>query len=165
MNRYSNNFMAEMLLKSLGGYVAGAPGSSEKGIAVVRTSLREAGIPAGTGNLDCGSGLSRFCRISPETFCRLLCAAWNDSGIREGFILSLAANGEQGTLKRRMCKPGLTVRGKTGTLNDVIGFAGYVSGPSGRVCAVAVMLNEVWDRAKARQALDFLLEKVAFSGS
>ncbi len=164
MNRYSNNFMAETLLKSLGGYVAGAPGTSEKGIAVIRTSLREAGIPAGTGNLDCGSGLSRFCRISPETFCRLLCAAWNDSGIREGFILSLAANGEQGTLRRRMCKPGLTVRGKTGTLNDVIGFAGYVSGPSGRVCAVAVMLNEVRDRAKARLALDFLLEKVAFSG-
>ncbi|MGO9312256.1 MAG: D-alanyl-D-alanine carboxypeptidase/D-alanyl-D-alanine-endopeptidase [Syntrophobacteraceae bacterium] len=165
MNRYSNNFMAEMLLRSLGGHVAGAPGTSEKGIAIVRTSLREAGIPAETESLDCGSGLSRFCRISPETFCRMLCAAWSDSGIREGFILSLAVNGEKGTLRRRMCKPGLTVRGKTGTLNDVIGFAGYVSGPSGRVCAVAVMLNEVRDRAKARQALDFLLEKVAFSGS
>ena len=165
MNRYSNNFMAEMLLKSLGGHVAGAPGTSEKGIAIVRTSLSEAGIPAGTGNLDCGSGLSRFCRISPETFCRLLCAVWNDSEIREEFILSLAVNGEPGTLRRRMSKPGLAVRGKTGTLNDVIGFAGYVSGPSGRVCAVAVILNEVRDRAKARQALDFLLETVAFSGS
>ncbi len=165
LNRYSNNFMAEMLLKSLGGHVAGAPGTSEKGIAIVRTSLREAGIPVGTGTLDCGSGLSRFCRVSTETFCRLLCAVWNDSAIREGFISSLAANGEQGTLRRRMCKPGLTVRGKTGTLNDVIGFAGYVSGPSGRTCAVAVILNEVRDRAKARQAVDFFLEKVAFSGS
>ena len=165
MNRYSNNFMAEMLLRSLGGHVAGAPGTSERGIAIVRTSLREAGIPAETESLDCGSGLSRFCRISPETFCRMLCAAWSDSGIREGFILSLAVNGEKGTLRRRMCKPGLTVRGKTGTLNDVIGFAGYVSGPSGRVCAVAVILNEVRDRAKARQALDYLIEKVAFSGS
>ena len=54
-----------------------------------------------------------------------------------------------------MCKPGLTVRGKTGTLNDVIGFAGYVSGPSGRVCAVAVMLNEVRDRAKAQTGIGF----------
>jgi D-alanyl-D-alanine carboxypeptidase/D-alanyl-D-alanine-endopeptidase (penicillin-binding protein 4) len=164
LNRYSNNFMAEMLLKSLGGYVAGAPGTSEKGLAVVRTSLREAGIADETGTLDCGSGLSRLCRISPETFCRLLCAAWNDSGIREEFISSLAVNGEQGTLRRRMCKQGLTVRGKTGTLNDVIGFAGYVSGPSGRTCAAAVILNEVPDRAKARQAVDSLLEEVAFSG-
>jgi D-alanyl-D-alanine carboxypeptidase/D-alanyl-D-alanine-endopeptidase (penicillin-binding protein 4) len=164
LNRYSNNFMAEMLLKSLAGHVAGAPGASGKGIAIVRTALREAGIPDETGSLDCGSGLSRFCRISPETFCRLLCAVWNDSGIREEFISSLAANGEQGTLRLRMHKPGLTVRGKTGTLNDVIGFAGYVSGPSGRTCAAAIILNGVRDRFKARQAVDSLLEQVAFSG-
>ena len=46
-------------------------------------------------------------------------------------------------------KPGLTVRGKTGTLNNVIGFAGYVSGPSGRTCAAAVILNEVRDRSQS----------------
>ena len=164
LNRYSNNFMAEMLLKSLGGYVAGAPGDSEKGIAVVRTTLREAGIPEQIGTLDCGSGLSRFCRISPETLCRLLAAAWNDNAIREEFISSLAANGEQGTLMRRMHQSGLKVRGKTGTLNDVIGFAGYVSGPSGKTYAAAVILNEVRDRSKARQAVDSLIEQVAFSG-
>jgi D-alanyl-D-alanine carboxypeptidase/D-alanyl-D-alanine-endopeptidase (penicillin-binding protein 4) len=164
LNTYSNNFMAEVLLKSLGGVIAGAPGTSEKGIAVVRTSLKEAGIPQEIAILNCGSGLSRFCRVSPATFCRLLSTAWNDNAIREEFISSLAVNGGQGTLRRRMCKPGLTVRGKTGTLNDVIGFAGYVTGPSGRTCAAAVILNDVTDRAKARKAVDALLEEVAFSG-
>jgi D-alanyl-D-alanine carboxypeptidase/D-alanyl-D-alanine-endopeptidase (penicillin-binding protein 4) len=164
LNRYSNNFMAEMLLKSLGGFIAGAPGTSEKGIAIIRTSLREAGIPHEIATLDCGSGLSRFCRVSPATFCRLLSAAWNDKDIREEFISSLALNGGQGTLRRRMCKPGLTVRGKTGTLGDVIGFAGYVTGPSGKTCAAAVILNDVPDRAQARKAVDSLLEQVAFSG-
>ncbi len=164
MNTYSNNFMAEMLLRSLGGIVAGEPGTSEKGLAIVRTCLREAGIPDGVATIDCGSGLSRSCRVSPATLCRLLIAAWNDKGIREEFISSLAVNGGQGTLRRRMCKPGLTVRGKTGTLDDVIGFAGYVTGPSGNTCAVAVILNEVRDRTRARQAVDSLLEKVAFSG-
>ena len=76
----------------------------------------------------------------------------------------MAANGGEGTLKKRMHRPGLTVRGKTGTLNDVIGFAGYVSGPSGKTYAAAIMLNEVRDRFKARQAVDSLLEQVAFSG-
>ncbi len=165
LNRYSNNFMAEMLLKSLGGNVEGTPGDSGKGIAVVRTILSEAGVPDEIANLDCGSGLSRSCRISPETLCRLLAAAWNDNGLREEFISSLAVNGEQGTLRRRMHKRGLTVRGKTGTLDDVIGFAGYVTGPSGRTCAAAIILNEVQDRSKARQAVDSLLEQVAFSGS
>jgi D-alanyl-D-alanine carboxypeptidase/D-alanyl-D-alanine-endopeptidase (penicillin-binding protein 4) len=164
LNKYSNNFMAEMLLKSLGGVVAGSPGASEKGVAVIRTSLREAGIPSEIATLDCGSGLSRICRVSPATFCRLLLAAWNDKAIGEEFISSLAVNGGPGTLRRRMCKPGLTVRGKTGTLGDVIGFAGYTTGPSGNTCAVAIILNDVPDRAKARKAVDALLEQVAFSG-
>ena len=164
LNTYSNNFMAEMLLRSLGGIVAGVPGTSEKGIAVIRTSLREAGIPQEIATLDCGSGLSRFCRVSPVTFCSLLSAAWNDKAIGQEFIASLAVNGGQGTLRRRMSKPGLTVRGKTGTLGDVIGFAGYVTGPSGRTCAAAIILNDVPDRAQARRAVDSLLEQVAFSG-
>ena len=64
---------------------------------------------------------------------------------------------------RRMHQPGLNVRGKTGTLNDVIGFAGYVSGPSGKTYAAVVILNEVRDRFKARHAVDSLIEQVAFS--
>jgi serine-type D-Ala-D-Ala carboxypeptidase/endopeptidase (penicillin-binding protein 4) len=163
MNKYSNNFMAEMLLKGLGGYVEGSPGTSAKGISVIRNTLNEAGITEETGMLNCGSGLSRFCRISPETFCRLLTAAWQDPVIGADFTSSLAVNAGEGTLRRRMHKPGLTVQGKTGTLNDVIAFAGYVSGPSGKVYAVAVMINDVRDRAKARQAIDSFLEEVAFS--
>jgi len=165
LNKFSNNFMAEMLFRSLGAYVDGAPGNSEKGISVVRKTLEEAGIPDEIETFDCGSGLSRFCRISPETFCSLLTAAWRDTAVREEFISSLAVNGEKGTLMRRMHRPGFTVRGKTGTLKDVIGFAGYVSGPSGNTFAAAIILNDVRDRFKAREAVDSLLEQVAFSGS
>jgi serine-type D-Ala-D-Ala carboxypeptidase/endopeptidase (penicillin-binding protein 4) len=163
MNKYSNNFMAEMLLRDLGGYVGGSPGTSAKGIAAIRSALNDAGIADEAGMLNCGSGLSRFCRVSPETFCRLLTAAWQDPVIGPDFTSSLAVNAEQGTLRRRMHKPGLTVRGKTGTLNDVIAFAGYVSGPSGKVFAVTIMLNDVKDRFKARQAIDSFIEEVAFS--
>lgn len=163
LNKHSNNFMAETVLRNLGGYVSGAPGTSAKGIAAIGAALSEAGIADEGGSLDCGSGLSRFCRISPGMLCRLLTAAWRDREIGDDFLASLAVNAEEGTLRRRMRKPGLTVRGKTGTLSDVIGFAGYVSGPSGRTFAVAVMLNEVRDRARARQAIDAFIEEVAFS--
>jgi len=164
LNRFSNNFMAEMLLKSLGGYVSGEPGDSEKGIAVIRDALREAGVPDAAASLDCGSGLSRSSRVSPELLCRLLVAAWNDNGLREEFVSSMAGNGEMGTLRRRMHRPGLTVKGKTGTLKEVIGFAGYVSGIPGRNYAVAAILNGVQNRFKARQAVDSLIEQVALSG-
>ncbi len=164
MNKYSNNFMAEMLLRSLGGWTAGAPGNSAKGIAAIRTALGEAGIPDERGVMDCGSGLSRFCRLSPASFSLLLQAAWKDPSIQADFLSSLAANAEEGTLRRRMRKPGLVVRGKTGTLNDVVAFAGYVAGASGKTYAAVVMLNDVRDRARARQAIDAFLEEAAFSG-
>ncbi len=164
INKYSNNFMAEMLLKGLGGNVAGPPGTTEKGVAVVASVLGEAAIPERTGMIDCGSGLSRLCLVSPETFCRLLVTAWRDAAVGADFLSSLALNSGEGTLRRRMLKPGITVRGKTGTLNDVIGFAGYVTGPTGKTFAAAIILNDVRDRAKARQAIDSFLEQVAFSG-
>lgn len=163
MNKYSNNFMAEMLLKGLAGHLAGPPGTTGKGVELVRATLNEAGVPTDTGMLDCGSGLSRFCLLTPEAFCRLLIAAWHDPNIEAAFLSSLAANAEEGTLRRRMRKPGLSVRGKTGTLNDVIAFAGYVSGPSEKSYAVAIMLNDVRDRSRARQAIDAFLEDVASS--
>ncbi|MCE5336302.1 MAG: D-alanyl-D-alanine carboxypeptidase/D-alanyl-D-alanine-endopeptidase [Desulfobacteraceae bacterium] len=163
MNKYSNNFMAEMLLRSLGGWVGGTPGNSAKGISVIRDALGEAGIPDERGVLDCGSGLSRFCRLSPTTFNLLLQAAWRDPSIKADFVTALAANAEEGTLRRRMRKPGLSVRGKTGTLSDVVAFAGYVSGPSGKTYAAVVMMNDVRDRPRARQAIDSFLEEAAFS--
>ncbi len=162
MNKYSNNFMAEMLLKGLGGHVSGPPGTGAKGVAVIESALVEAGIPDRTGIIDCGSGLSHFCLVTPKTFCQLLTAAYKDQQMGPAFISSLAVNAGEGTLKRRMRKPGLSVQGKTGTLNDVIGFAGYVSGPSGNTYAAALMLNGVRDRWKARQAIDAFLEEAAF---
>lgn len=163
INKHSNNFMAEMLLKAMAGHLAGAPGSTRKGVDLVQAALDQARIPTDTGMLDCGSGLSRFCLVSPNTFCRLLIAAWEDPLIGADFLSSLAVNSGDGTLRRRMRKPGLTVRGKTGTLNDVIAFAGYVSGPSGRTFAVCIMLNDVHDRGMARNAIDMFLEEVALA--
>ncbi len=162
MNKYSNNFMAEMLLKALGGHVSGPPGTSAKGVAVVKSALVDAGIPDRTGMIDCGSGLSRFCLVTPQSFCRLLASAFQDQQMGPAFISSLAVNAGEGTLRRRMRKPGLTVQGKTGTLSDVVAFAGYVSGPSGNTHAAALMLNGVRDRWKARQAIDAFLEEAAF---
>jgi D-alanyl-D-alanine carboxypeptidase/D-alanyl-D-alanine-endopeptidase (penicillin-binding protein 4) len=163
LNRHSNNFMAEMLLRSVGGYVLGPPGTAEKGVAVIRVALEEASIPDLGFGLDCGSGLSRICRVSPETFCGVLTALYRDPSVAADFWGSLAENGREGTLRRRSFPPGIKVWGKTGTLNDVVAFAGYVSGPSGNLTAVTVILNNVRDRWKARQAIDSLLEQAALN--
>lgn len=161
LNRFSNNFMAEMLLRSMGGYVLGAPGTELKGLSVVQKALVELGIPGQEMSLKTGSGLSRECRVSPSAFCRVLAAAYADPGLSVPFSASLAVAGQQGTLRNRMKGSSLTVRGKTGTLRDVVGFAGYVEAPTGMTYGVTVLMNDVKSLADAKSAIDGFLEEVA----
>jgi D-alanyl-D-alanine carboxypeptidase/D-alanyl-D-alanine-endopeptidase (penicillin-binding protein 4) len=161
MNRYSNNFMAEMLLRSLGGDILGRPGTAAKGLSVILETLQEIGVPEQEVRLSSGSGLSRQCRASPQAFCRVLLKAYEDSSMSREFISSLAVNGEDGTLKNRLLKAGTVIRGKTGSLNDVVTFSGYVTNPLGHLCAVTILLNAVPNPGEAREALDGFLERLA----
>jgi D-alanyl-D-alanine carboxypeptidase/D-alanyl-D-alanine-endopeptidase (penicillin-binding protein 4) len=160
LNRYSNNFMAEMLLRSMGARVMGAPGTARKGLAVIRKTLHALGIREAEAHLDNGSGLSRECRVSPDVFCRVLLSAYQDPAISAPFLSSLAVNGEDGTLRNRMCRPGVIIRGKTGTLNNVVGFAGYVEDPGKEIYAAVVLLNGIPNLGEARDAMDAFLEDV-----
>ena len=159
LNRYSNNFMAEMLLRALGAEEKGVPGSADKGMAVVGAALSALGIAASDLELAGGSGLSRQCRLTARSLAAVLAAAHQDPEIGPEFLASLATGGEEGTLRRRgkrLTSPGL-VRGKTGSLSDVVGFAGYVANPGGEVYAVAILLNEVHQPNQAKTAIDRFL--------
>jgi D-alanyl-D-alanine carboxypeptidase/D-alanyl-D-alanine-endopeptidase (penicillin-binding protein 4) len=158
LNRHSNNFMAETLLRSLGARVLGNPGTAAKGLSVVHRTLHDLGIPEREVALDNGSGLSRKSLASPRAFCRLLRMAHQDGAVGPALVDSLAVSGQEGTLRKRMCSSPFVIQGKTGTLSNVMGFAGYVSIPGGESYAVAIILNEVKDFGNARQALDSFLE-------
>ncbi len=158
LNRHSNNFMAETLLRSLGARVLGNPGTAAKGLSVVHRTLHDLGIPEREVALDNGSGLSRKSLASPRAFCRLLRMAHQDGAVGPALVDSLAVSGQEGTLRKRMCTSPFVIQGKTGTLSNVMGFAGYVSIPGGESYAVAIILNEVKDFGNARQALDSFLE-------
>jgi D-alanyl-D-alanine carboxypeptidase/D-alanyl-D-alanine-endopeptidase (penicillin-binding protein 4) len=162
LNRYSNNFMAEMLLRSMGGSVLGPPGTSAKGVTVIRRTLAQLGIPDREVVLDSGSGLSRACRVSARAFGAVLVDAYNDHALGPEFLASMAVSSREGTLKKRFRQNGVTVRGKTGTLKDVVAFSGYVGFPGGRVFAATVLLDGVRQRWDARAALDALLEQLPY---
>ena len=126
MDRESDNFRAEMLLKDLGAE-AGEGGTSPDGALVVRRVLTEADIPLAGVVIADGSGLSLLDRLTATSIARILTTAWSDPALRTAFWSALPAAG-QGTLEHRFEKsPAFgVVRAKTGTTREASALSGYV---------------------------------------
>ena len=129
VNRESDNFTAEVLLKHLGAVEAGS-GTTLAGASVVRNALAEAGVPLGGVRIVDGSGLSLLDRLTADALVALLEAAWDDPLLRPGFLGSLAVSGQSGTLRRRLRTPPAAgqVFAKTGTTALSSALSGYVGG-------------------------------------
>jgi D-alanyl-D-alanine carboxypeptidase/D-alanyl-D-alanine-endopeptidase (penicillin-binding protein 4) len=138
MNRESDNFVAEMLVKAVGAHGVGR-GTTRAGVAVVRRDLRELGVGLEGARLLDGSGLSYGDRLTAETLGELLVAVWADSTLRKPFVASLAVAGLNGTLDDRLVERPARgrVRGKTGTTSIASTLAGFV----GDRFAFAVLMN------------------------
>jgi D-alanyl-D-alanine carboxypeptidase/D-alanyl-D-alanine-endopeptidase (penicillin-binding protein 4) len=127
VNRESDNFMAEMLLKALGADV-GRAGTAAAGARVVRETLAEADVPLTGLRMVDGSGLSRLDRLSAATVVSILLAATADPDVRAPFLASLAVAGVNGTLERRMQRRPAYGRviAKTGTTRLASCLSGFV---------------------------------------
>ena len=109
MNRESDNFTAELLLKQLGA-VDGGAGTSAAGAESVRRSLGEAAVPLAGVRIVDGSGLSPRNRLTAAAVIGMLVVAWNDPTLRSHFVRSLAVAGVNGTLEDRLERPPPAVR-------------------------------------------------------
>jgi D-alanyl-D-alanine carboxypeptidase/D-alanyl-D-alanine-endopeptidase (penicillin-binding protein 4) len=127
MDRKSDNFMAEELLKALGAE-AGAGGTTAAGAAVVRRDLGNAGIPLAGIRIVDGSGLSLADRLTARALTMLLAFAWNDPDLHHSLWAALPVAGVNGTLEDRMKSlPARgSVRAKTGTTSRASALSGYV---------------------------------------
>jgi D-alanyl-D-alanine carboxypeptidase/D-alanyl-D-alanine-endopeptidase (penicillin-binding protein 4) len=129
MNRESDNFTAELLLKQLGAIDEGA-GTSAAGAKAVRRVLREATVPLAGVRIVDGSGLSPRNRLTAAALIGMLVAAWRNPVIRPSFVQSLAIAGVNGTLEDRMEAPPArgAVLAKTGTTAESSALSGYARG-------------------------------------
>jgi len=163
MNKSSNNVTARHLMLALArGFPLRAATLPEAQARMHEWLLRQ-GLAAGDVQVENGSGLSRGERAKPRALAQLLANAWHAPRLRE-FLLSLPVAGMDGTLQHRM--QGTAAEGhaflKTGTLLDTRALAGYVQAASGRMYAVAMMVNHP-DAARATPALDRVIEWIAKS--
>lgn len=155
LGKHSNNFIAEQLLKTLGAVQSGPPGSEEKGRQVLAAYLSSLGVLSGA-YLENGSGLSKLSRLSAAQLVRVLRDLY-DAPWRDAVISSLSVAGFDGTIKNRF-KGRLTGRlfGKTGTLNQVSGLAGYLIS-EGEPVVFAMLFNDV---SISPRRLDGLEQKI-----
>jgi len=163
-NKTSNNLLARHLLLSL------APGFPQQRATLaaarerVQAWLVAQGLAAEDIEIDSGAGLSRLERGKPRALVQLLAQAWAGRAAQP-FVESLPVAGVDGTLARRFQNGAATGQAflKTGSLNDTRALAGYVKARSGKVYAVAALLNHP-DAALGAPALDALIEWIAATG-
>ena len=127
MDKHSDNFTAELVLKQLGAIENGV-GTSPGGAAYARRLLAEAGVPLAGVRLVDGSGLSLLDRLTVRALEATLRAAWADPDVRPAFLAALPVAGINGTLSDRMRQPPArgNVIAKTGTTFGASALSGYV---------------------------------------
>lgn len=140
MNRPSDNFFAEMLVKELGSR-SGDAGTTPAGVAVVTRALRALHVSATVVD---GSGLSRADRSSPRQIVTLL-DTLAPTTVGSTLRASLPVAGRTGTLSRRMRGTAAAGRcqAKTGTINGVSNLAGYCRAQGGHTLAFAILMTGV----------------------
>ena len=127
MNRESDNFVAEMLVKELGAREL-ARGTTAAGARVIRRVLREREVPLAGVRIADGSGLSLLNRLTARAVTSLLVSGASDPRTGNMYFGSLPVAGVNGTLEDRMERPPAygQVRAKTGTTRNASALSGYV---------------------------------------
>jgi serine-type D-Ala-D-Ala carboxypeptidase/endopeptidase (penicillin-binding protein 4) len=126
MDTWSDNFVAETLLKLLGAHRL-AKGTTSAGAEVVRATLADDGVRL-DGRLADGSGLSTLDRLSAGTLASLVAYVWRTPSLRP-LLGTLAVAGVSGTLRHRLVDvPGhALVHGKTGSTDESSALVGVVA--------------------------------------
>lgn len=127
MDRGSDNFTAELLLKQLGA-AAGEVGTTLGGAAQAREILATANVPLAGVRIVDGSGLSLYDRLTARAIVGILRAAWADAAVKGPFVSALAVAGRSGTLKDRLRRRPAAgvVLAKTGTTAIASALSGFV---------------------------------------
>ena len=145
LNKFSNNFVAEQILKTIGAEKFGLPGTTLKGLKAFEEYLTELGYRQDQYKVLDGSGLSRQNRISPQMIIDILRYVKNDFGVYPEFVSALGVMGVDGNVKNRMREVKISERArvKTGTLNYVSSLSGYFQSRDGETFAFSILMNSL----------------------
>lgn len=159
MNKFSNNYVAEMLTKNLAALSGEAPATLATGVKVIQKDLKELGLGKNDFKVYNPSGFTRDNQLSAYAMGEVLKAMQNDFRYFPTLLESLPIAAIDGTLKKRMKNSPASgfVRAKTGYLDGVVTLAGYAGQKNGDIYRFAFLYNGPQDEARVREAFDQIL--------
>ncbi|MBC7713214.1 MAG: D-alanyl-D-alanine carboxypeptidase/D-alanyl-D-alanine-endopeptidase [Rhizobacter sp.] len=159
MLKFSNNFVAEMLVKNLAAddmvtNPKGKNASMKDGIEGIRSYLDKLGFARKDYVLENVSGLTRGNRFTPKQLATVLVNIKNDFLIFPEFLSGLPIAGVDGTMKNRLKgDANIMVRAKTGYLDGVVGLAGYVGRKNKSPLIFTFIFNGGYEQGMAARPL------------
>ncbi len=159
MLKFSNNFVAEMLVKNLAAEDTllnpkAKNASMKDGIESIKSYLDKVGLARKDYVLENVSGLTRGNKFTATQIAKVLDNIKNDFLIFPEFLSGLPIAGMDGTLKNRLKNDNFTlVRAKTGYLDGVVGLAGYIGRKDNSPLTFVFMFNGGFDQGLAARPL------------
>ena len=162
LNKFSNNFVAEQILKTIGAEHFEPPGSTKKGLMVFEEYMKQLGYEPGQYKIFDGSGLSRQNQLSPAILVDIMRNIKNDLSIYPEFVTALGVMGVDGNVKDRMRKveSSSKARVKTGTLNFVSSLSGFFESREGELFAFSILMNDLkCSNGRVKRIQDQIIQK------
>ena len=139
---YSNNTIAEQILRTLAWRMTGKPGDWETGLEILRDYWNAVGNSSSSIVLENASGLSQTGRVTTSGIVDLISVAHRVHPDSRSLIDALPVAGEPGTLRSRLRISGKRVRAKTGTFDGVSALSGVVTREDGMPqIAFSILVN------------------------
>ena len=168
MNKASDNYVAESVLKTLGAETRATPGPAAwaDGVAAVQRYLATIGLPAGSYRADNGSGLFSATEVTAHQLVKLLTAAHDDYRIGPDLRVDAPDRGHRRHAREALARPprarararqdrhARQGRHDRGVRRDV---------DSGHPLAFAILVNDVpaGQRGLARAMMDEMVDALA----
>jgi D-alanyl-D-alanine carboxypeptidase/D-alanyl-D-alanine-endopeptidase (penicillin-binding protein 4) len=139
---YSNNFVAEQVLRTLAWRMTGDPGDWRAGQEILQGYWSALGNDPHALVVENAAGLSRTGRVTTAGLVDLISVAYRTHEGGHSLIDALPVAGEPGTMQYRLRMSGKRVRAKTGTLRGVSGLTGVITSESGTPqVAFSIIIN------------------------
>lgn len=141
-NMQSVNLFAEALLRAIG-VKHGQKGDVETGLKAIEQYWSSRGVDFEGVQLYDGSGMAPRNVIPARSLAQLLRAVYKNNHLRADFMNSLPLAGRSGSLRNRLknTRAEGRLRAKSGSLEQVRAYSGYVPTRSGKWLSFSILIN------------------------